>query len=65
VEVNEILTSQAVAKICAIKLYFLLTLTLWSKVLEKLTAAQMVKNAFYGNKRFITVFTKTNNWTVT
>ena len=34
-------------------------ITPWSRVLEKLTGSQLVKkfSAFYGNRRFITVFT--------
>jgi hypothetical protein len=42
-------------------------ITPWSRVLlEKLIAAQLVKNilAFYGARRLITVFTKARHWSL-
>ena len=43
--------------------YFTYLLTLWSRVLEKLTGFQLFKKfpAFYGTRRFITAFTRTRH----
>jgi hypothetical protein len=42
-------------------------LTIWKRVLEKLTITQLVKkiSAFYGTRRFITVFTWARHWSLT
>jgi hypothetical protein len=41
-------------------------LTPWSRVLQKLTVTQQVKNIsiFYGTRRFITVFTRARHWSL-
>jgi len=42
-------------------------LTPWSRILyEKLTVAQLVKKfpAFYGSRRFITMFKRASHWTL-
>jgi len=41
-----------------------LPLTPWSRVLEKMIVTQLVKKftAFYGTRRFITVFTRLHHW---
>jgi len=46
--------------------HILQMLTPWSRVLEKLTATQLVKKfpAFYGTRRFITVFTTARHWSL-
>jgi hypothetical protein len=50
-----------------INILFLLKILIpWSTVLEKLTVTQLLKKftAFYGTRRFITVFTRSRHWSL-